>query len=85
GVFESNRINGFEGDPSYVEIPFWIETAVVNGITPTLQKATVQIVSTKTGEADFILEEKNFDVATVRKLNDKQTIDQTQERGFIFA
>lgn len=85
GTFEDNDIVGYEGDPAYVEIPFWIETAVVNNITPTLKNISCKIVSTKTDEDDFILEEKIFDTSVVRKLDDKQTIDILNERGFIFA
>ncbi len=85
GVFEINAPKGYQGDPAYVEIPFWIETAVVNGVSPTLQKVALQIVSTKADNDDFIIEEKLFDVSAVRKLADKQTIDVDTTRGFILA
>jgi len=85
GVFETNNVTGYQGDPAYVEIPFWVETAVVNNVSPTIQKINVQIVATKTDNDDFIIEEKSFDVSFVRKLDDKQTIDEETSRGFILA
>lgn len=80
---ESNEVVGFEGDLVYARIPFWIETASSNGIRPTAQSLKVQIVGTKTGSDDFILEEKEFDVATIRKYGNKQIINIENERGFI--
>lgn len=83
GVFENSTVRGFQGDPVYIEIPFWIETVVINNISPTLQNVSVQVVSTKSGENDFILEEKVFDLSAIRKLQGKQTIDVETSRGFI--
>lgn len=83
GVFEVNKPCGYQGDPAYTEIGFWIETAVVDQKTPTLQQLIMQIVATKTGSTDFVIEEKKFDISTIRKLNDKQTINLTDTRGFI--
>lgn len=85
GVFEVNNITGYQGDPSYVEIPFRLETAVINGVSPTLDNVQVQIVATKADNADFVLEEKIFETSQVRKLDDKQTINIEDARGFIFA
>lgn len=83
GVFEANEIVGYEGDLAYIEIPFQVETAIISGASPTLQKMNIQIVATKDGENDFILEEKAFDLSAVRKLNDKQTINDQTTRGMI--
>lgn len=80
---EANEVVGFEGDLVYARIPFWIETASSNGIRPTAQSLKVQIVATKTDNDDFILEEKEFDVATIRKYGNKQIINIEDERGFI--
>lgn len=83
GVYETNSVGGYEGDPSYVQIPFWLESAVINNISPTLQDLTIQIVSTKSGENDFVFEEKVFDLSSKRKLNDKQSLNAITSRGFI--
>lgn len=80
---EANEVVGFEGDLVYARIPFWVETASSNGIRPTAQSLKVQIVATKTDADDFILEEKEFDVATIRKYNNKQIINIENDRGFI--
>lgn len=85
GVAENNTVRGFEGDPAYIEVPFWIETALVANVSPTLQNVEIQIVATKAGENDFILENKVFDLSAIRKLNDKQTVDIIGDRGFILA
>lgn len=85
GVAENNTVRGFEGDPVYIEVPFWIETAVVANVSPTLQNVEIQIATTKSGENDFILENKVFDLSAIRKLNDKQTVDIIGDRGFILA
>jgi len=83
GVFESNDVVGYEGDPSYIEIPFRIESAVVDQKSPTLKNIKIQIVSTKTDNDDFVLEEKIFDTSLFRKLDDKQIINIETSRGFI--
>ena len=83
-VFENNNIVGYEGDPSYIEIPLLLEGAPILSVTPTLQSLKVEIVATKTDEDDFVLESKIFNTSTVRKLNDKQTIEIETERGFIY-
>ena len=85
GVFESNNVSGFQGDPAYIEIPFRIETAVVQNTSPTLKTLKVEVVATKTDEDDFVLESKSFDTSLVRKLNNKQTINIENSRGFIYA
>lgn len=83
GVFEVNAPIGYQGDPSYVEIPFWIETNPVNDVTPTLEKISIDIVATKTDNTDFLIETKVFDIAQIRKLDDVQTIEIESSRGFI--
>lgn len=85
GVAENNTVRGFEGDPVYIEIPFWGETSVIANVSPTLQNIEIQIVATKANENDFILEDKIFDLSAIRKLNDKQTVDIIGDRGFILA
>jgi len=80
---EANEVVGYEGDLVYARIPFWIETVSSGGVRPTAQSLKVQIVSTKTDSDDFILEEKEFDVATIRKYANKQIINIEDERGFI--
>lgn len=85
GVFEVNAPIGYQGDPGYVEIPFWVETAVVNGVTPTLQELLLEFVATKDDNTPFVVESKKFNLSTVRKLSNKQTIDVEETRDFILA
>ncbi len=47
-----------------------------------MQSLSLQIVSTKADNDDFIIEEKIFNVSQVRKLNSVQTIDVQDVRGF---
>lgn len=82
-INEINNVQGFEGDFFYERIPFWLETLPVNGISPTLNKTTLRIVATKSGEQDFVLEEKIFNSSLVRKLNGIQDINITNSRNFI--
>lgn len=84
GVFENNTVVGYEGDPAYVEIPFWVETLAVNGVVPILKNVSCKIVSTKAGEDDFILEEKIFDTSNARKFDGTQVINIETSREFIF-
>lgn len=77
----TTNIAGFEGDPAAVEFPF---TLLQPGTfpVPTILNAGFQIVATKAGMDDFVLEEKIYDVSLVRKLNDVQTIDIEETRDF---
>lgn len=79
----TNNINGYEGDFFFVKVPFRLETAVVNNINPFLLTTTIQIVATKAGNADFVLEEKIFDTSNVRKLNNVQDVSILNSRNFI--
>lgn len=82
-INEVNNVAGYEGDYFYESVPFWIETASVASVTPTLNKVKIQILATKTGEDDFILEEKQFTTDTIRKLKGVQDINILNDRGFI--
>ncbi len=82
---EKNSVAGYQGDLVITKTGFKIETDVVADVSPTLQKVTVQIVATKTDNKDFIIEEKAFNVSTERKLNDIQTINIEDDRGFVLA
>lgn len=78
-----NSIVGYEGDPFYVRIPFFVETAVVDGVNPTINALGIQVVAVKTDREDFELEGRVVDASQVRKLLDVQTIDVEEDRGFI--
>lgn len=74
-----DSIGGYEGDCLYIRFPFRVESAPVDGVTPTIKRAGFQVVAFKSGEEDFVLQETFFDVATVRKLAGVQTIDVEQD------
>lgn len=78
-VDAKTTIGGYEGDPLYVRFPFRVETALVDSVRPTINKAGFQVVAFKSGEDDFVLQETFFDTATVRKLAGVQTIDTEQD------
>lgn len=80
---EKNTVAGYQGDFAITKTGFRIETAAVADVTPTLRTITLQIVSTKEGENDFVLEEKTFNVSTERKLDGIQSINIENSRGFI--
>lgn len=75
GVITSFAISGgdtFEG----------VFESTLGAQSPTIQIVKVQIIATKTGNKDFILEEKTFNSEFIRKLDDVQDIDLILERGF---
>ncbi len=76
-----NEISGYAGDPIYTRTAFWIDSTPAAG--GTLQDVTVSIVATKAGEEDFPLEEKVFEASTVRKLDNIQTIDIQDKKGYV--
>jgi len=82
---------GWSGDPIFSRVgPFRVNTAAASGISPTIKTVKMQVLAVKTGEDDFVLEEKIIDCSTVRKLKATvggaigypQTIDVDEERGF---
>lgn len=76
----TTNIAGYEGDPVAVEFPFKLLQPA--GLEPTILNAGFQIVATKAGKEDFVLEEKIYDVSLVRKLAGVQTIDIEETRDF---
>jgi hypothetical protein len=79
----ATEIVGFEGDPLYTRLKFRTETAPDgDGVTPTFKTAKVQILATHATKSDFLLEEKIFDVQNIRKLEDKQTINLFEDKGY---
>jgi len=81
-IHPNTSVGGWEGDPVYVEFPFRLLGDAVDGITPTLINAGFQIVAVKTGQEDFVLEEKIFDTSLVRKLEGVQTIDISETKNY---
>ncbi|CAB4165499.1 hypothetical protein UFOVP916_38 [uncultured Caudovirales phage] len=80
---ELSNVQGLEGDFAYTETPFYFETNIVDSVSPTINSVSVQIVATKSGQKDFIIEQKDFNVAQNRKFKDVQSIDITGSRNFI--
>jgi hypothetical protein len=75
---------GFEGDPVYTRLKFRLETAPsAAGVTPTLRTVTLQVIATHVTKTDFVLEQKIFNTEQVRKLENAQSIEILEERGFI--
>jgi hypothetical protein len=58
-----NTIAGFVGDPVYIRVPFWIDATPSGG--GFLESCTISIVAEKSGEDDFILEQKEFNTANL--------------------
>lgn len=83
GMTPVGSIEGLSGDPWYVEIPFRVKKTAVNGETPTVQTISFQVVAQKTGEQDFVIEEKVVDCSQMKKLLGVQQLDISEERGFI--
>ena len=75
-------IKGYIGTPVYIEFPFRVESTDVSGVTPTIINVGCKIVASKTGEEDFILQEKTFDTQSIRKLSGVQTINIENEKPF---
>jgi len=82
GINAENVVEGWEGDPIYTDFPFLIESTAIDGVTPTLMTAGMQIVAVKSGEDDFVIDSKVFSVGLVRKFNGVQTIDESETLGF---
>lgn len=81
GVNPCSSLAGVEGDPAYVQIPFRIETAAINGVRPVFETVTVSVVAVKTGEADFTVETFTINVPSCR-LNNQQNINFQSTRGY---
>lgn len=84
------NIAGYEGDPFYIQYPAQLLCNPINGVTPTLSKIGMRVKAIKSGKEDFIIEEKIFDTALIRKLKDTcssaegfQEIDFSESRGFV--
>lgn len=82
---EKNSIHGYQGDLVITKTGFRIDTTEVDGVIPTLEKVSIQIVSTKEGEDDFIIEEKIFNTNSVRKLDGISSLNIQDSRGFTLA
>ena len=82
GTRPKTSVSGWEGDPVYVEFPFRVKEDYAD-IKPLMKSAGFQIVVTKSGEEDFVLEEKIFETSLIRKLDGIQTIDISEEKNYI--
>jgi len=77
-----NSIAGAEGDPIYVQVPFWVETAVVNGAQPILENATIAVVAIKAGKNDFIVESWSVNTGSACRSGNRQNINIVQTKGY---
>ena len=75
GTTPSNNVKGREGDLFYADLPFQTK----NGI---IQNASMQIVATKSGKQDFILEGTTFNVGQGCNFDSKQQINASQNRNY---
>lgn len=73
------------GQPVRVNFPFKIKATETDGVLPSLMSAGFKIVSIKTGESDFILEEKTFDVSGTQTIDGIQQFDISETRNFIIG
>ena len=71
----STSIAGYEGDTFVATFPFRVKSTEVDGVTPTIINAGMQVVAVKDGKENFVVEERIFDSTFVRKLNGVQTIE----------
>ena len=60
-------VGGYEGDPVYVQFPFRLESLVSEGVSPTINRVGMTVVSIREGKDDFVLEEKILEVSNERK------------------
>lgn len=81
-VNNTNTVGGWQGDAIYAQFPFNVESTEVDGVSPTLMTSGLQIVAVKTGEDDFVIEEKVFDTSAFRKVGTVQQIDIAETRNF---
>ena len=76
GTEPKNSFIMYPNEPGYVDVPFRVKKG------DTLVSATMQIVATKSGLTDFVLEERSFATENIRSLASSQTIDMTDSRGY---
>ena len=80
-------VSGWEGDPVYLQLPFLVESLLVGEVAPKILSAGFQIVVTKEGEENFVLEEKIFDTSNERQIRGlggvyRQTIDISESKNY---
>jgi len=74
---------GYEGDPVYTRLKFRLKTSPdAAGVTPTLKTITLQVIATHATKTDFVLEQKIMNTGQDRKLDNAQTIQILEKRGF---
>ena len=82
GTNETNDVKGYEGDLFYVEVPFQIETEIIQ---PIIKNVGMQIVAVKDGKADFILEENILATAQACITGGVQQINISKSRNYKLA
>src|ERR1044072_4031571 len=83
GINPSNSIVGFEGDSVYVQVPFRVQTAAFDGVRPILGKVQLQIIASKSGSEDFVLEQYQADLSDTCRFEDVQQVNISQDKGYI--
>jgi len=74
GTEPKNSFVMFPNEPGYADVPFTVK------VNETLISASMQIVATKSGQDDFVLEEKEYTTENIRSLDGAQTIDMDDSR-----
>lgn len=82
GVNPRNSIAGYEGDPIYIQVPYRIENALRNGITPMNWQVRLLIVATKNGKEDFVVESYIANLSATCKSNGQQAINISDTKGY---
>lgn len=84
GVYGVGNFALDEGDPVIIEFPFRVYNAPDADLeTPTIKSVAFQVLATKAGKDDFILEETVLDCSGFLKLDYVQQLDVDRTRGFI--
>lgn len=78
----TNSGSGVEGDMLMNDTCFLVESAIVNGVMPTLNKVTGMVVAVKPGEPDFIVESQTIDSAQGCLNGGRQVINTSIQRGY---
>lgn len=83
GNYPLGSIEGFQGDPFYVRMPFRILQHFGAPDVCKIKNIIWQVVGEKTGADDFVFEQKIIDYSNSKKLLNVQVLDYFDSRGFI--
>jgi hypothetical protein len=74
-----NNVKGYEGTRWFAELPFHLNYA---DIIPKLRSAKFEVVATKSGKDDYVIEGREFNTLDADLLDDIQQIDMSTSRGY---